>query len=89
MLTIREAMSRLSTYKMGVRRFGHQWQVFFREDANNDDSIIVDDLEEAVLEAARLRRNRDGVGSIEVPAPWKFPRNWKQVEIINTEIKYA
>ena len=81
MLTIRETMTRLEVNRMGMRRFGSlQWQIFFREDATNEHSVLVDDLEDVVIQAGRMRKEREQ-GSIPVAhvVPWKFPRSWKKV----------
>lgn len=61
MLTISEAMRRLDVNNMAMRRYGSlQWMVYFREDRTQDatNSCLVDDLDDAIIMAGRMRRNR-------------------------------
>jgi len=61
MLTVAEAIRRLDINNMAMRRYGSlQWQVYFREDRQQDKSntYLTDDLDDAVIQASRMRRDR-------------------------------
>lgn len=58
-MTIREAMDRLSEYRIGIRRYGSlQWQLFRLEDENLEDVRTIDELEECVDVARDMRQDR-------------------------------
>lgn len=59
MLTIREAIQRLSMYSMVVRRYTNgKWIVLFAEDRTDDSGYVTDDLDDAVIEGGRMRKRR-------------------------------
>lgn len=61
MFTLREAHNRCAHYNMGFRVYGSlQAQIFFREDRNDKYSVLIDyDLDDVVLTASRMRKERD------------------------------
>jgi len=62
MLTLSEAIRRLDVNNMALRRYGSlQWQVYFREDRKQDasNSYLTDDLDDAVIEAGKMRKSRE------------------------------
>lgn len=60
MMTVREAMLRLQQYRMAIRRFGAEWQVFYTEDKKLDatNTYVTDDLEDAVIAGSKMRHRR-------------------------------
>ncbi len=60
-ITVAEAIRRLDINNMAMRRYGSlQWQVYFREDREQGvhNSYLTDDLDDAVIQASKMRRNR-------------------------------
>lgn len=59
-MTLREAMQRLSVHRMHMRPCGRSFVVQFNEDRVIDEtnSYITDDLEDAVIQAGKMRRKR-------------------------------
>lgn len=60
MMTVHEAFQRLNQHRMHMRRYGAAWMVYFTEDKRHEDhnTYITDDLEDAVVQAGRMRIKR-------------------------------
>lgn len=65
MLSLHEAIQRCGVYNVGFRVYGSlQYQVFYREDRNHQESRLVDwDLDDVVLTASRMRKERNELQS--------------------------
>jgi hypothetical protein len=58
MITLCEAIQRLSLSAMYLKRRGSNWLVLYREDKTEDNAHITDDLMDAVIEGQRMRMRR-------------------------------
>lgn len=59
MLTIREAKQRLAVHSMVLKRhIGTTWAVMFREDRDERNMYVTDDLLDAVLQGGKMRKQR-------------------------------
>ncbi len=60
MLTIREARQRLAVHGMELRRHieNCKWAVMFREDRDERNMYVTDDLDDAVIQGGRMRKTR-------------------------------
>lgn len=60
MMTVREAKQRCAFSRMSLRNTGHgEWRINFVEATDDRTAYFTDDLEDAVLTGASMRRKRN------------------------------